>query len=76
MLIAPLIIAWSSDSGEGASARRLRLFMTPEEQHPRPVMIRQQEILNDWRREEIASPGPDSQVTAPPAATLSTEPTG
>ncbi|OWJ80482.1 glucans biosynthesis glucosyltransferase MdoH [Haematobacter genomosp. 1] len=76
MLIAPLIIAWSSDSGEGASARRLRLFMTPEEQHPRPVMIRQQEILNDWRREEIASPGPDSQVTAPPAAALATEPTG
>lgn len=54
MLLAPLLIAWSSDPREGDAARRLRLFQSPQERHPTPVIDAQARILADWRAEEAA----------------------
>ena len=58
MLIAPLLIAWSSAAGEGQAARRLRLFVTPEEMAPTPAMQAQTRILAAWRARESAPARP------------------
>lgn len=56
MLMAPLLIAWSSSGGEGQAARRLRLFVTPEEKEPTPAMNAQTRILAAWRQPAPAAP--------------------
>ena len=52
MLLSPLIIAWSSQPGQGW------LFATPEDQAPTPVMRQRAQILQQWQHDGDSAPLP------------------
>ena len=61
MMLAPILIAWSSRPGSN------RLFLTPTEINPAPVMVLQNAVITRWQMMAATQPEPlvDTRPTTP-----------